>query len=477
MANLNTKTIATGVLDILAVDGGIDASTARQVKDGDGTGSPIYITTTRVGIGDTTPDKQVHITAASGAANVAAAEIIKLVGAPSGSTGIANGIGFYTANASQDNALCFIGCNKTSDTGAHTGEMVFYTRSGTSDGAPGERMRIDSEGRVGIGDTNPSTKLHIKGAVTDQWTAILDNNTATDDQCWGLSLYFSGADPNDSTRQFLGCRDSAASRFDVFSNGQIKSVVHYTTSAGSTQTALYVDDSGYFGKVTSLREHKKNITDMEDISWLYNVRPVNFEYKVMETKEIKQPDGKIEECRTGNRLDEADGYKQYGMIAEELAEVSGAESLLEYDGDELSGISYHKFVPILVKAIQELSAKVEALENNNKGDSSEVQKQTENGSSPAGASSNEESSNGSSASGSSEESSSPASGNSDENNDASGSSSDSGASASGNEQSIPEGSPSGEWTKDQLKAYMDANSIVYNSGDTKNDLLSKIEGA
>jgi len=33
--------------------------------------------------------------------------------------------------------------------------------------------------------------------------------------------------------------------------------------------------------------------------------------------------------------------------------------------------------------------------------------------------------------------------------------------------------PSDEWTKDELKAYMDANSIDYNSGDTKADLLAK----
>jgi len=33
--------------------------------------------------------------------------------------------------------------------------------------------------------------------------------------------------------------------------------------------------------------------------------------------------------------------------------------------------------------------------------------------------------------------------------------------------------PSDEWTKDELKVYMDANSIDYNSGDTKADLLAK----
>ena len=55
MANLNTKTLAAGVGDILAVADGIDPSTARQIKDGDGTGCPFYITTTLVGIGASTP--------------------------------------------------------------------------------------------------------------------------------------------------------------------------------------------------------------------------------------------------------------------------------------------------------------------------------------------------------------------------------------------------------------------------------------
>jgi len=35
-------------------------------------------------------------------------------------------------------------------------------------------------------------------------------------------------------------------------------------------------------------------------------------------------------------------------------------------------------------------------------------------------------------------------------------------------------SPDNTWTNAKLKEYMDANSIEYNSGDTKQDLLDKI---
>ena len=37
--------------------------------------------------------------------------------------------------------------------------------------------------------------------------------------------------------------------------------------------------------------------------------------------------------------------------------------------------------------------------------------------------------------------------------------------------------PTDDWTKDELKAFMDDNDIEYNSGDTKSDLLDKIEGS
>ena len=50
------------------------------------------------------------------------------------------------------------------------------------------------------------------------------------------------------------------------------------------------------------------------------------------------------------------------MIAEDLEEVS--EDLCMYDEDgTLRGIRYQLLVPHLIKAVQELTAKVEALEN------------------------------------------------------------------------------------------------------------------
>mgnify|MGYP003648117149 CR=1 FL=1 len=59
---LNTKTLAVGVLDILCVDGGITGN--KQIVDGDGTASNIYIDGTNLGIGQSSPTYPLHISSA-----------------------------------------------------------------------------------------------------------------------------------------------------------------------------------------------------------------------------------------------------------------------------------------------------------------------------------------------------------------------------------------------------------------------------
>jgi len=55
--------------------------------------------------------------------------------------------------------------------------------------------------------------------------------------------------------------------------------------------------------------------------------------------------------------------KSEGFIAHELQEICDYAVMGEKDGDRMQQVDYAKITPILVKAVQELSAKVEALEN------------------------------------------------------------------------------------------------------------------
>ncbi len=132
--------------------------------------------------------------------------------------------------------------------------------------------------------------------------------------------------------------------------------------------------------------------------------------------------------------------------------------------------------------------------NNKQGESSNEQEQdssNNNGGDASSESSGEDSGGVEGSSGDSSDASSGASEasepSSDDGNESAGSSgsdaSDDSEAGSGGDDSegsnseSPSGEPSSEWTKDELKAYMDDNGIAYNSGDTKQDLLDKIGAA
>ena len=55
--------------------------------------------------------------------------------------------------------------------------------------------------------------------------------------------------------------------------------------------------------------------------------------------------------------------KSEGFLAHELQEICDYAVMGEKDGDRMQQVDYAKITPILVKAVQELSAKVTALEN------------------------------------------------------------------------------------------------------------------
>ena len=52
-----------------------------------------------------------------------------------------------------------------------------------------------------------------------------------------------------------------------------------------------------------------------------------------------------------------------GVLAHELSKVLPYAVIGEKDGKDMQAVDYSKIVPVLVKAIQELSAKVSLLEN------------------------------------------------------------------------------------------------------------------
>jgi hypothetical protein len=117
--------------------------------------------------------------------------------------------------------------------------------------------------------------------------------------------------------------------------------------------------------ITSLSDErdKKDITDLEyGLDFIESLQPKQFVWdNRTETAVTKDEEGNdvTEEIHSANK-----GKKDFGFIAQDVQPLDNDVLRLVYDEnpDKLE-MSYGKLVPILVKAVKELSDKVKALEN------------------------------------------------------------------------------------------------------------------
>ena len=137
--------------------------------------------------------------------------------------------------------------------------------------------------------------------------------------------------------------------------------VYYDAISGSTRD-LYIKSDGQIGYISSVRESKTNIADLTDVSWVYTLDPVSFNYK--DKEETINEDGTITESYADTHSSELD----YGLIAEDVETVN--DELVFYNGSDLAGVHYKKLIVPMLKTIQDqkelidaLTARVTALEN------------------------------------------------------------------------------------------------------------------
>jgi hypothetical protein len=136
-------------------------------------------------------------------------------------------------------------------------------------------------------------------------------------------------------------------RMVVRDNGWVIMPQVYSTSV--TGRDVYINSAGLLGYYSSSVRYKKDIRDMENINWLYELKPVNFIYK-----------------------NDSTDSKQYGLIAEDVEKVNS--SFVSCDKNGLpETVLYSQLITPMLKAIQEQQQlldekdrKIKALEEQNK---------------------------------------------------------------------------------------------------------------
>ena len=191
------------------------------------------------------------------------------------------------------------------------GSLQFY-----NDTDAAARLVLYKDGKVGIGQTNPASSLDIKSAdATSGTSAITIANSA------GTELFFIRSD---------GALRTGSATASPYNN----------TIASSAN--VWINTDGTLLRATSSLKYKREVQDATfGLSDVMNLRAVTYKGK-----------------------NEVEGERVYGGLIAEEVDAIGLTQFVEYAKDGTpDALHYGNMVSLCVKAIQELSAKVTALEN------------------------------------------------------------------------------------------------------------------
>jgi hypothetical protein len=231
------------------------------------------------------------------------------------------------------------------------GFMSFHTNNA-------ERMRMTGSGKVGIGTATPFASLDVASSIQIGSSGTATNNFHITAESTGALQFWNGNYGAGTERMRISSGGDVL--IGTTSISGTSGTVEYMKKAGGTTwqhgpatagtgNSFYVLNSSDIGvrldsgntswTANSDARQKKNIQDLEyGLNQIKGLRPVRFDYLT----------------------EESDDSKRIGFIAQEvLPQVPEAVS-----GSEQTsyGLATAELIPVLVAAVKELTAKVEALE-------------------------------------------------------------------------------------------------------------------
>jgi len=113
-------------------------------------------------------------------------------------------------------------------------------------------------------------------------------------------------------------------------------------SNGSSSPAYWAN----VGSLPSLKEMKANIASVGDVNWINGLNPVSYNKRIQDDQ--------------GNYTDAVQPEKEFGLIAEEVEAVN--PEMCYYKDGKLAGVNYLQFIAPLLKKVQDLEARLAAVE-------------------------------------------------------------------------------------------------------------------
>jgi hypothetical protein len=203
-----------------------------------------------------------------------------------------------------------------------------------------ERMRIASDGNVGIGITNPTAKLHVSGDVKASLANVNQSNFVAYNSSTGLFTYAS------TGSIVIG---TATNADNVYINED---------ATDANQPVLFAELVNEYQPVRGNNNFNYNpATDTLTAGTYVESSALKFKENVIHLTGSLQDVEKLQGV-TYNKIGHT--RKEIGLIADEVVKV--LPELVKYQDGEVYGLSYNRLTAVLVEAVKELSDKVKQQE-------------------------------------------------------------------------------------------------------------------